>query len=150
MSDRRMFILNGPGPRQNAQEWIRTAPEGWEVVGKPPTRNTAQNAAQWPILEAFSKQLEWPVNGRMVKMSADDWKNVLTAAFRKEQARLAMGLDGGVVMLGSRTRDFTKSEFSEWLEFLHATAVDRGVVVYPDARRETVDPETGEIMEVSA
>lgn len=41
-----------------------------------------------------------------------------------------MGLDGGVVMLGQRTSQFSKREFSEWLEFLHATAADRGVTVY--------------------
>ena len=66
----------------------------------------------------------------MTHMTADEWKDVLTAGFRKEQARLAMGLDGGVVMLGQRTSKFVKSEFSEWLEFLHATAALRGVTVY--------------------
>ena len=38
-----------------------------------------------------------------------------------------MGLDGGVVMLGQRTSKFGKKEFSEWLEFLHATAAAREV-----------------------
>jgi hypothetical protein len=30
-------------------------------------------------------------------------------------------------MLGQKTREFTKAEFSEWLEFLHATAVIKSV-----------------------
>jgi hypothetical protein len=38
-----------------------------------------------------------------------------------------MGLDGGVVMLGQRTSKFTKAEFSEFIEFLYATAMARGV-----------------------
>lgn len=139
MSERRIFILNGPTPRQSALQGVRDAQEGYCVTITPPSRSTDQNAAQWPVLHAFSKQLAWPVNGRMVNMTPDDWKNVLTAAFRKEQALLAMGLDGGVVMLGLRTSKFTKKEFSEWLEFLHATAIDRGVVVYPDAPREFID-----------
>lgn len=91
------------------------------------TRSLEQNAAMWPLLEAFSQQLLWPVNGAMVRMDPEEWKDVLTAAFRKERARLAMGLDGGVVMLGMRTSKMGKREFSEWLEFLHSVAADRGV-----------------------
>jgi hypothetical protein len=41
-----------------------------------------------------------------------------------------MGLNGGVVMLGLRTSRMSKREFSEYLEFLHATAAERGVRIY--------------------
>ena len=94
---------------------------------KPETRSESQNRLMWPLLTAFSQQLQWPVNGYMVTMTPDDFKDVLTAAFKREAVRLAMGLDGGVVMLGQRTSKFTKAEFSEWIEFLNATAADRGV-----------------------
>jgi hypothetical protein len=63
----------------------------------------------------------------MVKMTEEEWKDVLTAAFKNEEIRLAMGLNGGVVMLGKRTSTFRVKEFSDWLEFLHSTAIDRGV-----------------------
>lgn len=127
---KRAFVLAHQQARALALECVRTAPDGFAVTVGEPSRSIEQNAAQWPILQAFAGQLQWPVNGRMVSMSPDEWKDVLTAAFRKEQARLAMGLDGGVVMLGQRTSQFSKREFSEWLEFLHATAADRGVTVY--------------------
>lgn len=91
------------------------------------TRSLEQNAAQWPILEAFSEQLRWPVNGEMVKMTPEEFKDVLTAAFQGETVRLAMGLNGGVVMLGLRTSKMGKRRFSEWLDFLNATAALRGV-----------------------
>jgi hypothetical protein len=81
----------------------------------------------WPLLTVFANELLWPVNGRMVKMDADDWKDVLSAAFKGESVRLAMGLNGGVVLLGQRTSKFSKAEFSDWIEFLYATAADRGV-----------------------
>jgi hypothetical protein len=116
--------------RANAIEAVRSAPDGMCVTIRDVNRTLDQNAAQWPILEAFSDQLLWPVNGQMVKMTAEEWKDVLTAAFQRETARLAMGLDGGVVMLGQRTSKFGKKKFSEWLEFLHAVAAQRGVVVY--------------------
>lgn len=93
------------------------------------TRTLEQNRAQWPILQAFSDQLLWPVNGQMVKMEPEDWKDVLTAAFRQEVPRVAMGLTGGVVMLGQRTSKFKRDEFNEWLEFLNAIAADRGVKI---------------------
>lgn len=129
---KRVFILSHATARANALQAVKDAPDGYAVTIGEPARNLDQNAAMWPILEAFSQQLEWPVNGRMVTMTPDEWKDVLTAAFRQERARLAMGLDGGVVMLGMRTSKMGKREFSEWLEFLHATAAERGVVVYEE------------------
>lgn len=111
-----------PFLRENLQAGKR-----WILTLKPESRSQAQNRLMWPILTAFSEQLEWPINGHMVKMAPEDWKDVLTAAFKRETVRLAMGLDGGVVMLGQRTSKFTKAEFSEWTEFLYATAAARGV-----------------------
>lgn len=131
MSDiRRLFILAHATARRRAASFIADeAPDGWVVEAKEPTRSLDQNAAQWPILGAFSKQLKWPVNGEMVYMTDEEWKDVLTAAFKQERTRLAMGLDGGVVMLGQRTSKFGKRKFSEWMEFLQATAAIRGVKI---------------------
>jgi hypothetical protein len=106
---------------------VMEAPSTFVVMIRARTRSLEQNRAQWPILMAFSEQLEWPVNGRMVKMEPEEWKDVLSAAFKSQVTRLAMGLDGGVVMLGQRTSEFRHDEFSDWLEFLKATAADRGV-----------------------
>lgn len=135
---KRSFVLSHPLARRRALAAVAEAPEGYAVTVAEPTRTVEQNSAQWPILEAFSEQLTWPVNGRMVRMTAEEFKDVFSAAFRKEQARLAMGLDGGVVMLGQRTSKFSKREFSEWLEFLHAVAADRGVVLENEAERNAV------------
>ena len=94
---------------------------------KPETRSLASNRLMWSILKEFADQLEWPINGKMEKISAEDFKNILTAAFRRENVRIAQGMDGGVVMLGQHTRKFTKPEFSAWIEFLYSVAADRGV-----------------------
>ena len=132
MSDKRIFRLVHPEARRRAMACVAEAPDGYVVTVQEPTRSTDQNAAQWPILEAFSEQIQWPVNGAMVNLSAEEWKDVLTAAFQGETVRLAMGLNGGVVMLGLRTSQMGKRRFSEWLDFLNATATLRGVVVYAD------------------
>jgi NinB protein len=138
---KRVFKLAHDIARQRAIEAVRTAPEGDVVTIAEASRTLDQNAAQWPILDAFSQSLVWPVNGRMATMTAEEWKDVLTAAFRKETARLAMGIDGGVVMLGAKTSAMGKREFGEWLEFLHAVAADRGVVldVHNDRRDGAFD-----------
>jgi hypothetical protein len=91
-------------------------------------RTLDQNAAQWPILEAWSRQKMWFINGSKTRMSAEEWKDVLTAAFEGETSpRLAMGLNGGVVMLGRRTSKYNKARFSEWLDWLMAASVEMGV-----------------------
>lgn len=97
------------------------------LIVRPETRTEAQNRLMWPQLEAFADQLVWPVNGRMEKLTPEEWKDILTAAFNSETLRLAMGLNGGTVMLGQRTSKFSKKKFSEFVEFLYATAADRGV-----------------------
>lgn len=125
-SMKRTFVLN-PQSRPRAVQAIEEAKEGDVVTLGEPTRNLEQNAAQWPILQAFADQIQWPINGRMEWLTPDEWKDVLTAAFKRETVRVAMGLDGGMVMLGARTSKFAKKEFGEWLEFLHATAADREV-----------------------
>jgi hypothetical protein len=82
------------------------------------------------IIESLTRHLH--AFAREVNLTPEEWKDVLSSAFYREQARLAMGLDGGVVMLGARTSKMGKRVFGEFLEFLHATAADRGVVAYPE------------------
>jgi hypothetical protein len=129
---KRTFNLAHDTARLMAVREVQNAPVGYVVTVSEPTRSLEANAAQWPYLQAFAEQLEWPVNGKMCKLTPDEFKDILTAAFQQETARLAMGLDGGVVMLGQRTSKFSKKKFSEWMEFLIATAADRGVKVYED------------------
>lgn len=133
---KRLFVFNHAEARRRAAQHCMDAQDGTVAAFSDPRRTLDQNAAQWPILEAFSQQLEWPVNGQMTKLDAEDWKAILTAAFRRELARVAPGLDGGMVLLGARTSKFSKREFSDWLEFLHAAAAHRGVVVYPEEERQ--------------
>ena len=124
---KRVYIMAHAEARKRAMQAVQDAPEGYAITVGEPNRNLNQNAAQWPILQAFADQMQWPVNGRMVWLTADEWKDILTAAFERETVRVAMGLDGGMVMLGSRTSEFSKKRFGEWLEFLHATAADREI-----------------------
>lgn len=97
------------------------------VTVKEEGRTLDQNAAMWPLLECFSRQKTWHVNGKLEYLSAEDWKDLLSAAFKNQANRIATGIDGGVVILGSRTSKMTRPEFSDFLEFIHATAAEIGV-----------------------
>ncbi|MEY4635648.1 MAG: hypothetical protein RJA55_1446 [Acidobacteriota bacterium] len=131
-ADRRVFILAHAEARRRAMACVADAPAGYTVSVQEPKRSLDQNALLWPLLTCFAEQLEWPVNGRMVKMAPEDWKDLLSAAYRRDSQRVAMGIDGGMVMLGLRTSKMGKREFGEFLEFVFATAADRGVAVERD------------------
>lgn len=128
MSEKRIFRLVHLEARRRAAECVAAAPDGYVVTVQEPVRNLDQNALLWVLLTAFSEQLKWPVNGEMVKLEPDEWKDLLTAAFGQE-SRVAKGLNGGMVILGARTSKMGKRRFAELIEFIQATAADRGVQI---------------------
>ncbi|MBQ1784652.1 MAG: recombination protein NinB [Gammaproteobacteria bacterium] len=98
----------------------------FELVLRLPTRLAVQNRKMWPMLRDIADQLHWPVNGKLQRMKPEDWKDVLTAAF-KQETRIAEGVNGGHVFLGLRTKEMSRKTFAEWIEFLHWFGTDRGV-----------------------
>lgn len=101
-------------------------------------RTLAMNAKMWAMLGDISKQVEWPVNGVMQRLEADDWKALSTAA-AKNEIRMAQGISGGVVMLGVSTRKMTIAEMSDVIEQLEAFGAERGVVWSDRAKQEVPD-----------
>lgn len=124
---KQVFVMAHELARRRAMSAVADAPAGHVVTVAEPTRNLEQNALMWVLLEAFSRQLVWPVNGSMQRLSAEDWKDLMTAGFRQEQPRLAMGLRGGVVMMGCSTRKMGKREMADFITFIQSEAADRGV-----------------------
>lgn len=124
---KQVYVLAHSLARQRAVDSVRNAPDGYRVKIEPPTRSLDQNAKLWPMLADVSRQVMWPVDGAMVKLPEEDWKDIFTAALRKHQ-RMAKGIDGGLVMLGSRTSRMLKSEFSDLIELIYAFGAERGVV----------------------
>ncbi|MHB1176094.1 MAG: recombination protein NinB [Sulfuriferula sp.] len=113
--------------RRRAAQAVQEAPGGMIVTIAEASRTLDQNAAQWPILQAISEQLQWPVNGKMECLTPDEFKDILTVAFKGDSIRLAQGVSGGVVMLGARTSKMNKKEFSDWLEFLHWFCAEKNI-----------------------
>ena len=128
MSGKKPFVLVSNDVRRRVANYaLHQAPDGWAVVFQEKTRSLDQNSMLWPLLECFAEQLKWPVNCVMCKLTKEEWKTVLTAGVKKENMRMAAGIDGGVVMLGSSTSVMPKREFSELIEFIMFIAAQRGV-----------------------
>lgn len=88
---------------------------------RPEKRSDAQNRRLWAMLADISAQVDW--YGQ--KLSAEDWKHVLSASLKKQRA--VQGLDGGFVVLGLSTSKMTKAEMSELQELMEAFGAERGV-----------------------
>ncbi|WP_438980155.1 recombination protein NinB [Polynucleobacter sp.] len=97
------------------------------VVIKPETRSTEQNSKMWAMLSEISTQVDW--YGQ--KLSAEDWKHVLSASLKKQRA--VQGLDGGFVVLGLSTSKMTKGEMADLITLMEAFGAQRGVKFSDDA-----------------
>lgn len=79
------------------------------------------------MLTDVSRQVDWPVDGQMQKLDEWEWKTIFTAALKKEQ-RIAAGIGGGFVMLGSRTSKMSIAEMSDLIDLMFAFGAERHVV----------------------
>lgn len=91
-----------------------------------PTRSLEQNSRMWALLADVSRQVQWPVDGRMQYLSPDEWKTIFTAAHTKGQ-RVAQGIEGGFVMLGSSTSRMSVGDMIDLQELISAFGAERGV-----------------------
>lgn len=124
--EKQVFHLVSPLVRRNAAHAIAQAPEGYRCEIRPKTRTLAQNDLLWSVLTDISRQVDFVVNGALVKVSPEEVKDILTAGLRRE-TRMAMGIDGGMVLLGQRTSKMTVRQMTELIELAHAFGTERGV-----------------------
>lgn len=86
------------------------------------TRSTEQNAKMWATLGEIANQVDW--YGQ--KLTAEEWKWVLSASLKKQRA--VPGVDGGFVVLGQSTSKMTIAEMSEMIELAVAFGAQQGVI----------------------
>lgn len=124
--ERQVFILSHPLARRNAAHACANAPDGYRVEIKERTRTLDQNDLLWSILTDLSKQVDWSINGKLEKLSPEDWKDILTASLDQEH-RIAEGIRGGFVMLGRRTSKMGVRKMTELINFAHSVGAEKGV-----------------------
>jgi len=124
---KQLFYLAHDVARKNALEAVKTAPEGYIVEVKLPTRSLEQNALLHSIMQAISKKVEWAGSYREV----DTWKRLLTAGWlraRGEPIEILPSIDNhGVDIVFRHTSTLTIAEMSEFLEYVMAWAAEQGV-----------------------
>ena len=91
------------------------------VEARPEKRSDAQSRLMWSALGDLSRQVDW--HGQ--KLDAGDWKEMCTAALKKQ--RVVPGLEGGFVVLGTSTRAMTKAEMTELIDFVHMVGSNHDV-----------------------
>ncbi|MEC5591554.1 recombination protein NinB [Citrobacter freundii] len=136
---KQQFHLINDAIKQNAINYIRQLP----VDSKRPlildikemTRTLDQNRKMWPLLKDLSDQVIWFGN----KYDSDDWKDLITAMVakvKKQEQRMAPGLDGGVVMFGQRTSKMTVRQMVEVIEAIYWFGTQQGVKFSEKSRLE--------------
>lgn len=118
---KQVFRLVHATARQRAVQAVQSAPDGFVVEVKEPTRNLEQNALLWSLLNQISKQVVWCGQ----KLSSEEWKDVLSASLK--QQKVVPGLEGGFVVCGQSTSKMSKAVFSELLELTFAFGAQQGV-----------------------
>jgi NinB protein len=100
---------------------VLQAEQRFTLTVKPQTRSSEQNRRLWAMLTEISNQVDW--YGR--KLSPEDWKHVLSASLKKQDA--VQGIDGGFVVLGLSTSKMTKGEMADLQTLIEAFCVQQGV-----------------------
>lgn len=124
--ERQVFQLVSPQVRRNAAQAVMQAPDNYRVELRERTRTLDQNSVMWSCLTDLSKQVQWPVNGRLEWMTPDEWKDVITASLHQEN-KIAQGIRGGFVMLGRSTSRMGIKQMIEVIDFCHAFGAEKGV-----------------------
>jgi hypothetical protein len=75
----------------------------------------------WANLEDIAQQVVW----YGVKLTKDEWKDVLTAALKRQ--KVVPGIEGGFVVIGARTSKMTVPEMTELIELSTAFGTQQGV-----------------------
>jgi hypothetical protein len=122
MTDKKTIFLIGPVQRQYAHQCIDQAPDDYVCQIKQKTRTLEQNALMWALLDDLSKQVNWHGN----RLTAEEWKDVLSASLKAQ--KVVPGVDGGFVVIGARTSQMTKREMSDMCELIYAFGAQQGVI----------------------
>jgi hypothetical protein len=115
------FILYNKQCKERAIQAIHQAGDEYVVTITEPKRSMVQNALMWCLLGELAEQVDW--YGQ--KLTAENWKDVLTAALKKQE--VVPGIEGGFVVLGTSTRKMTKLEMSELIDFIYHFGAEKGV-----------------------
>lgn len=123
---KQVYRLISKNVQQNAVRFIEQlqhdADRPLVVTISESTRTLEQNALMWPLLQCLARQTDW----HGIKLSEDEWKDLLSAGLKK--CKVVPNMDNsGFVIVGQRTSKMNKKEFSELVELIYAFGAERSV-----------------------
>lgn len=116
MSRLALFKLAHDTAREGAASACQSMPAGTVVEFKEPTRSLEQNAKMWAMLQDIASQVDWQVDGVLRKLSKEEWKAIVTAGVKRSQ-KIALGIEGGFVVLPDSTSNMSIRDMKAVIEF---------------------------------
>lgn len=120
---RAVIILRTDADRVKAADWIRRAKDMSRIEFKGPARSLDQNALMWELLTQVAEQITW----HGLKLTAEDYKDLLSASLRRELRTVPNMTGDGFVVLGRRTSDMSVAELGELVDLIMAFGAMNGV-----------------------
>jgi hypothetical protein len=118
-------IITGEIQRRTAAEYLAAVPleplHTVTIKEAKSIRKLVLNDKMWAVLGEISDSVVW--HGR--KLSAANWKDIITASLKKQE--VVPGLDNNFVVLGARTSQMTNAEISDVIECATAFGTQQGV-----------------------
>jgi hypothetical protein len=120
---RALLVIRSDFDRQRAVKWVEKAPAGTRLELKAMRRTLPQNDRMWAMLSDIAAQKQHC--GR--KYTPDQWKVLFLHACGRE-VQFLPALDGSTfVPYGQSSRDLSKAEMSELIEFIQCWGAQNGV-----------------------
>ena len=123
MSEVKKFILAHDVARQRALEYVQQAPDGYEVVIRPPKMSNGQKAHFHAICDDLRRSgLTW--QGK--KLTSLEWKLLLISGHSVatgESAEIITGLEGELINLREAITDMRKARGASLIEYALAYCV---------------------------
>jgi hypothetical protein len=125
---RALLVIRNVQDRRRALHWVDKAPQGTRIEFKAARRTLPQNDRFWAMLSAVAAQVEHC--GR--KYTAEQWKVLFLHACGQEATYLP-ALDGTTwIPFGHSSRDLSKAEMAEIMEFIAEWGARHGVTFHED------------------
>jgi hypothetical protein len=128
---RHLITLHGAADRARAMKYVTAAPSGTRVEFKAERRTLPQNDRMWAMLTDIAAQKDHA--GR--KYTPDQWKIIFMHACGRE-VQFIPSLDGSTfIPWGQSSRDLSKGEMSDMIEFMLAWGAENGVTFHDQEQR---------------
>ena len=119
------FVLAHDTARQRAAQAVVSAPEGYEVLVKEPTRSSDQNAKLHALLTDVARHCKYL--GKT--LTADQWKVLFVsghAIATGKGAEILPGIEGEFVNVRESTARMSKARASSLIEYIYAWVSEQG------------------------